>query len=630
MSSLPAPNSRRYFLTLSLGALGVVYGDIGTSPLYALKECFMEHHGHRLAVSHDNVIGVLSLITWSLVLVISIKYLLFVLRADNRGEGGILALMSLVRPSEAGRRGVRRSVLLALGLFGSALLYGDGMITPAITMLSAFEGVGVVTPVLSRWIVPLTVVALIALFAVQKHGTARVGALFGPLMVVWFSVLSVLGIYQIIRVPHVLTALNPVEALRFLVTHQVAGYLVLGAVFLVVTGGEALYADMGHFGAKPIRAAWFSLVFPALLLNYYGQGALLLRNPAAASDPFFLMAPRWALWPLVILATLAAAVASQAVISGSYSLTRQAVQLGYLPRIRIRHTSAREIGQIYIASVNWLLMLCAIGLVIGFQKSTGLAGAYGVAVTATMGITTALFAVIARERWKWPLWAVLGFAVPFLIVDLAFFGANIIKIADGGWFPLLVGGTIFTAMTTWFTGRRILTARLAEGGLDTDAFLRELDAGRIHRVRGTAVFLTRQQHGIPTALLHNIKHNKVVHERVVLLSAVIEETSHLSEEERFEWTELGHGVHRLVLRFGYMEEPDLPETLARIRGPVPFDPMTTSYFLGRETLIPSAEPGMAIWREHLFAAMTRNASGAAAFFSLPPNQVIELGAQVRM
>jgi KUP system potassium uptake protein len=630
MSSPSAQRSRLYFLTLSFGALGVVYGDIGTSPLYALKECFMSHHGHRLAVNHDNVIGVLSLITWSLVLVISIKYLLFVLRADNRGEGGILALMSLVKPNEAGRRGVRRSVLLALGLFGSALLYGDGMITPAITMLSAFEGVRVVTPVLSTWVVPLTVAAIVALFAVQKYGTARVGALFGPLMLLWFAVLALLGIPHIVRVPHVLVALNPMEALRFLLHHQVAGYLVLGAVFLVVTGGEALYADMGHFGARPIRLAWFAVVFPALLLNYFGQGALLLTNPAAASDPFFLMAPRWALWPLVILSTLAAAVASQAVISGSFSLTRQAVQLGYLPRIRVIHTSAREIGQIYIPSVNWLLMLCAIGLVLGFKHSTALAGAYGVAVTATMGITTVLFAVVARERWKWPLAAVLGFAIPFLIIDLAFFGANIIKVADGGWFPLLVGATIFTLMTTWFTGRRILTSRLAEGRLATDAFLHELDGGRVLRVRGTAVFLTRQQEGIPTALLHNIKHNKVVHERVVLLSVASEETSHLSAEERFEWTELGHGVFRLVLHFGFLEDPNLPEVLGRIPGPVSFDAMTTSYFLGRETLIPSSEHGMAIWREHLFAAMTRNASSAANFYSLPANQVIELGAQVRM
>ncbi|HEX6099263.1 MAG TPA: potassium transporter Kup [Thermoanaerobaculia bacterium] len=621
---------RRYLLTLSLGALGVVYGDIGTSPLYALKECFMVHHGHQIPPTHDNVLGVLSLITWSLILVITVKYLIFVLRADNRGEGGILALMSLVRPREAGQRGVRRSVLIALGLFGSALLYGDGMITPAITMLSAFEGVRVVTPLLDPWIVPLTVGALVVLFGVQRFGTARVGTLFGPLMLVWFAVLAALGLYNIVDMPHVLAAVNPLWAARFMIHHQIAGYLVLGAVFLVVTGGEALYADMGHFGAKPIRIAWFAAVFPALLLNYYGQGALLLRNAAAASDPFFLMAPRWALWPLVVLSTLAAAVASQAVISGSYSLTRQAVQLAYLPRVRIQHTSAREIGQIYIPSINWLLMICAIGLVIGFGAATNLAGAYGVAVTATMGITTALFAVVARERWGWSRAAVLAFAVPFLLIDLAFFGANVVKVADGGWFPILVGAVVFTLMTTWFTGRRLLAERLAEAGLDTDMFLGELAGGRIVRVRGTAVFLTRQQHGIPTALLHNIKHNKVVHERVVLLSVNVEETPHLAENERHEWIDLGQGVYRLILRFGFMEDPNLPRILAGIEGPVSFNPMTTSYFLGRETLVAARAKGMAAWRQQLFAWMTRNATSASNFFSLQPNQVIELGAQVRM
>jgi KUP system potassium uptake protein len=389
----PEQQSKRYFLTLSLGALGVVYGDIGTSPLYALKECFMPHHGHQLAVTHDNVVGILSLITWALILVISIKYLVFVLRADNRGEGGTLALLSLVRPRESQRRGKRRSVLIALGLFGAALLYGDGMITPAITMLSAIEGISVVTPVFAKGVVPLTVIALIALFAVQKHGTARVGMLFGPLMMIWFSTLAILGVYNILRVPHVLVAANPIWAVRFFLEHQLAGYLILGTVFLVVTGGESLYADMGHFGAKPIRLAWFAVVFPALLLNYFGQGALLLHNPKAVSDPFYLLAPRWALMPLVVLATLAAAVASQAVITGAYSLTRQAVQLGYLPRMRIRHTSEREIGQIYIPSVNWLLMLCAIGLVLGFREATNLVGAYGIAVVTTMTVTTALISV---------------------------------------------------------------------------------------------------------------------------------------------------------------------------------------------------------------------------------------------
>jgi KUP system potassium uptake protein len=619
-------HSRRYLFTLSLGALGVVYGDIGTSPLYALKECFMEHHGHQILPTHDNVLGVLSLITWSLILVISVKYLIFVLRADNRGEGGILALMSLVKPRASGRRGL----LVALGLFGSALLYGDGMITPAITMLSAFEGVRVVTPVLDPWVVPLTVVALIALFSVQKFGTARVGTLFGPLMLVWFAVLSALGVYNLVHTPQVLAAVNPWWAVQFMLQHHVAGYLVLGAVFLVVTGGEALYADMGHFGAKPIRIAWFAAVFPALLLNYYGQGALLLKTPAAASDPFFLMAPRWALWPLVILSTVAAAVASQAVISGSYSLTRQAAQLAYLPRVQVRHTSEREIGQIYIPSVNWVLMICAIGLVIGFGAATNLAGAYGVAVTATMGITTALFAVIARERWGWSRAAVLAFAVPFLVIDLAFFGANVIKIADGGWFPIMVGLVVFTLMTTWFKGRRLLAARLAESDLPADSFIDQLAEGRILRVRGTAVFLTRQQNGVPAALLHNIKHNKVVHECVVLLTVMPEETPRLAENERIEWMELGHGVYRLIVRFGFMEDPDLPDLLARISGPVSFNPMLTSYFLGRETLIATRNPGMALWREYLFVWMTRNATTASTFFGLPPNQVIELGAQVRM
>ena len=630
MTSPDQQHSKRYFATLAISALGVVYGDIGTSPLYALKECFATHHGHRLLPTHENVLGILSLIMWSLILVITVKYLLFVVRADNRGEGGILALMSLVRPKEAGRRGRRRSLLIGLGLFGSALLYGDGMIVPAITVLSAMEGIGVVTPALERFIVPLTVVALVAMFSLQKKGTARVGMLFGPLMMVWFTTLATLGIYNIVRAPQVLYAANPLWAIRFLSSHSVAGYLVLGAVFLVVTGGESLYADMGHFGKKPIRFMWFAAVFPALLLNYFGQGALLMRNPAAASDPFYLLAPRWALVPLVILATMAAGVASQAVISGSYSLTRQAVQLAYLPRMRIRHTSAREIGQIYIPSVTWLLMICAIGLVIGFRASTNLAGAYGVAVTLTMAITTLLFAVVAHERWGWKMWKVLLFAIPFVIIDMAFFGANIVKIGDGGWFPLLVAVTVFTVMTTWFTGRRILSQRLAESSIGTDMFLGELAGNRIHRVRGTAIFMTRQQEGIPTALLHNIKHNKVVHEKVVLLSVNVEETPHLDDDERTEWVELGHGVYRLIIRFGFMEDPDIPELLAKIKGPVSFDPMTTSYFLGRETLIAAQAKGMAAWRQFLFAWMNRNATSASTFFSLPPNQVIELGAQVRM
>jgi len=617
---------RRYLFTLALGALGVVYGDIGTSPLYAFKECFAaEHH---LQPTPQNVLGILSLILWSLVIVISIKYLVFVMRADNRGEGGILALMSLVRA----RRSVRRGALLALGLFGAALLYGDGMITPAISVLSAIEGLNVATHTVESYVVPITIVVLIGLFAVQKFGTTKIGRLFGPVTLVWFFTIAILGISQIWREPHVLWAVLPRHAIRFFTDNHVTGFLVLGSVFLAVTGGEALYADMGHFGAKPIRIAWFTCVFPALLLNYFGQGAFLLHTPGGVDQPFFKMAPKWSLYPLVALATAATVIASQAVISGAYSLTRQAAQLGYLPRIRIVHTSAREIGQIYISSINWALMFAAIGLVLAFQKSTNLAAAYGVAVTATMAVTTMLFAVYARERAGWKTWQVLLFLVPMLIIDLAFFGANIVKIWDGGWFPLVVGIFVFSLMSTWRQGRRVLGTRLAEQQLlSIDDFLRELAGNKIPRVPGTAIFMSRHPEGVPTTLLHNIKHNKIVHQRVVLLTVETEEKSHLSAEERFEWKDLGHGVYRLLLHFGFMEDPNIPLVLESLGpSPVPFNPMTTSYFLGRETLIPTRHHGMAVWREHLFSSMMRNASSASTFFSLPPNQVIELGAQVEM
>jgi len=617
--------SRRYLFTLSLGALGVVYGDIGTSPLYAFRECFAaEHH---LTPTPANILGILSLIFWSLVIVISIKYLVFVMRADNRGEGGILALMSLVRP----RRSVRRTSLLGLGLFGAALLYGDGMITPAISVLSAIEGLEVAAPRVETYVVPLTIIVLIALFMVQKYGTAKVGAFFGPVMLVWFATLSVLGVWHILQEPHVLAAVSPTYGYRFFAHNHLTGFLVLGAVFLVVTGGEALYADMGHFGARPIRIAWFSYVFPALLLNYFGQGAFLLHTPAGVDQPFFKMAPAWALYPLVGLATIATVIASQAVISGAYSLTRQAVQLGYLPRIRIRHTSAREIGQIYISSINWVLMLAAIGLVLAFKRSTNLAAAYGVAVTATMAVTTMLFAAFARERWRWSYPRVLLFVVPLLTIDLAFFGANIVKVWDGGWFPLAVGLLIYTMMSTWRLGRRVLSDKLATQSMSVDDFLQQLATKRIPRVPGTAIFMSRNPDGVPTTLLHNIKHNKVVHERVVLMTIETEDRSHLSEHERFDWKELGYGVYRLMLRFGFMEDPNIPTVLERLNiASVSFNPMTTSYFLGRETLIPTRHPGMAIWREHVFASMMRNSSSASVFFNLPANQVIELGAQVEL
>jgi len=618
-------HSPRYLLTLSLGALGVVYGDIGTSPLYAFRECFSKEH--HLPVSQTNIFGILSLITWSLVIVISIKYLLIVMRADNRGEGGILALMSLVRP----RKSKRRGALLGLALFGSALLYGDGMITPAITVLSAVEGLKVATPVFEPYIILIAVVILIGLFWVQKHGTARIGAMFGPVMLVWFATLAVMGVWQISHDPRVLLAVLPHHAVRFFIENQLTGFLVLGSVFLVVTGGEALYADMGHFGIRPIRIAWFYFVFPALLLNYFGQGAFLMHTPGGADEPFFKMAPQWSIYPLVVLATLASVIASQAVISGAFSLTRQAVQLGYLPRIRIRHTSEREIGQIYITSINFGLMFAAIGLVLAFRESTNLAAAYGVAVTATMGITTMLFAAFARERWGWTYGRVSLFVIPMLIIDLAFFGANIVKIVDGGWFPLVVGLFIFTLMSTWRVGRTILSSRLAEQGMTIEDFLRELANNRIPRVPGTAIFMSRNPEGVPTTLLHNIKHNKIVHKTVVLLTVETEDRPRLEKKERYEWAELGHGVYRLTIHFGFMEDPDIPYALERVGTQhVSFNPMATSYFLGRETLIPTKHPGMAIWREYLFAWMMRNSSSASQFFSLPPNQVIELGAQVEL
>jgi len=627
MSSSEQQHSKRYLLTLSLGALGVVYGDIGTSPLYAFRECFApEHH---LVPSPANILGVLSLIFWALILIISIEYLVFVMRADNRGEGGIVALMSLVGSKQTPSR--RRTILVGLGLFGAALLYGDGMITPAISVLSAIEGLNVATPIFKDYVVYITVAVLIGLFTVQKYGTAKVGAIFGPVMLVWFTVLALMGISHIVHEPAVLQAVLPTHAINFFIRNQGTGFLVLGSVFLVITGGEALYADMGHFGIRPIRWVWFSFVLPSLLLNYFGQGAFLLHTPSGVENPFFRMAPQWALIPLVILATAAASIASQAVISGAFSLTRQAVQLGYLPRIRIRHTSIREIGQIYIPSVNWFLMVSAIALVFAFQESGRLAAAYGVAVTATMGITTTLTAVYARDRWRWPLYGAVAFALFFLCFDLSFFGANVVKVREGGWFPLAVGLSIFTLMSTWRAGRRILNERLAEGVLSAEAFVNELGNGRVHRVPGTAIFMSRNADGVPTTLLHNIKHNKVVHNKVVLLTVETEETSHLGDEERYEWQELGHGVYRLLLRFGYMEDPDIPETLQKIEsGPVTFNNMTTSYFLGRETLIPTKRPGMAIWREHIFAWMMRNSSSASTFFSLPANQVIELGAQVEL
>ena len=613
---------------MSLGALGVVYGDIGTSPLYAMRECFSG--SHPIPPTPDNVLGVLSLIFWALVVVISIKYLVFVLRADNRGEGGILALMSLVHLRDGGEKRMGK-LITAVGIFGASLLYGDGMITPAISVLSAVEGLTHVAPVLDRLVVPTTIGIIFGLFLFQKRGTGRVGAVFGPVMLLWFTILAVLGISHIVQEPRVFGALNPLRGMSFFARNGWTGFLTLGTVFLVVTGGEALYADLGHFGKRPIRAAWFLFVLPALLLNYFGQGAVLLHSPQSAPKLFYSMAPGWALLPLVAVATAATVIASQAVISGVFSLTRQAVQLGYMPRLEIQHTSAREIGQIYIPALNWSLMFACIALVIGFRTSSNLAAAYGVAVTTDMVIVTVLLSVVARQRWKWRIPVVLLFAAFFLTIDLSFFGANIVKVAHGGWFPLLIAGAIFTIMTTWRRGRRILTDRIGEEAMGDQAFIASIARHAPPRVSGTAVFMDRTVDGVPLALLHNLKHNKILHEKVVLLTIVTEEIPYVADEEQVQTKELGQGLYRVIARHGFMESVDVPELVSSLEVPgVSFDPDHTTFFLGRETLLATDRPGMAIWRERLFSWMTRNAQGAALFFRLPPNRVVEVGAQIEL
>jgi KUP system potassium uptake protein len=621
------PHDPRYVATLALTALGIVYGDIGTSPLYAIREAFLEEHG--VAVAPAAVLGVLSLIFWSLILVITVKYLVFILRADNRGEGGILALTSLITPAHALRRG--RWGLIILGLFGTSLLYGDGMITPAISVLSAVEGLEVVTPRLEPYVIPITIAILAGLFLIQRHGTAGVGRIFGPVTLLWFATLAVLGVAQIVREPAVLQAALPHHAARFFADHGWNGFLVLGSVFLVVTGGEALYADMGHFGRRPIRLAWFTVVLPALLLNYFGQGALLIRDPAAIENPFYHMAPAWALLPVVGIATVATVIASQALISGAFSLTLQAVQLGYSPRVEIEHTSARERGQIYIPSVNWALMVSCIGLVLGFRSSSNLAAAYGVAVTTTMAITTLLFYFVARERWGWSAWRAGLLTAGFLVIDLGFWGANLLKIPHGGWFPLVVGAVVFTLLTTWKRGRLVLSKRMRDRTLPLDSFLESLLPHPPHRVPGTAVFMYGSASGTPPALLHNLKHNKVLHERVVFLTIRTEEVPMVPAEERARVEALGHALWQVVLRYGFMEDVDIPAALRAVeRDGLSFPPMDTTYFLGRETLIATKRPGMALWREHLFSLMSRNARPATSFFRLPPNRVVELGAQVEL
>lgn len=621
--------SDRRFLLLSLSALGVVYGDIGTSPIYALRECF--HGSHPFPPTEANVLGIISLIFWALMIIISLKYLLFVMRADNHGEGGILALLALLAPWRD--RSKKNRVLLFIGLFGAALLYGDGAITPAISVLSAVEGLEIAAPGLKPYVLPITVTVLVLLFRLQKRGTSRIGIIFGPVMLLWFATLTLLGFSWIVRAPKVLSAINPAHAVDFFIHNGWRGFVVLGAVFLVVTGGEALYADMGHFGRFPIRLAWFALVLPALLINYFGQAALILLNPEKAHQPFFNLAPGWALYPLVLLATIATVIASQAVISGAFSLTRQAVQLGQCPHVHIIQTSQEEIGQIYIPSVNWMLMIVTISLVFGFGSSSKLAGAYGVAVTTTMVITVVLAFFVAVGKWQWhPVTAgIITFM--FLTVDLAFFGANMLKIESGGWFPLAAGVIVFTMMATWRRGREILTQRFEEAKEPLELFLRRIAANPPLRVPGTSVFLVKRIiTGTPPQLLHHLAHNQILHEQVVLLSVVTKEVPWVTVEKRLEVIKLEQGFSQVIVNYGFMQSPNVPVAL---RGCDSFglkvNINTTTFYLARETLIPSQKRrGMMLWREKLFSFMTRNALPATDFFRIPPERVVELGVRIEI
>jgi KUP system potassium uptake protein len=622
----PATGKRLGLLTLT--ALGVVYGDIGTSPLYAFRECFKKEYG--IAPTHDNILGVLSLIIWTLILVVSVKYIAFILRDDNRGEGGILSLLALLlqqkrRIDEKGKR----MALVSLGLFGAALLLGEGIITPAISVLGAVEGLEIGSPSLAHFVVPITVVILFALFMVQRFGTARVGAAFGPIMLVWFVTIASLGVRSIATTPAVLSAMNPYHGLLFFERHGTAGFLTLGAVVLCITGCEALYADMGHFGKRPIRLAWFAAALPALVLNYFGQGALMLRDTTAAENPFYLLAPASFQWPLLVIATAAAIVASQALISGAYSLTQQSIQLGYSPRMQIVHTSEKQAGQIYVPEVNKVLMIGCLLLVLYFRSSTALSAAYGIAVTGAMSITSVLFGVVAITRWGWPMARVLVLVGIFLAIDLSFLSANVVKLQHGGWVPLVLAFGVYSLMSTWKRGRMQLGAIQEAGALPLDLFLQGLDRNPPARVKGTAVFMTSSAEGVPVVLLHHLKHNKMLHETVVLLSVTTRGIPEVPLERGLTLERLGHGFVRVVATYGFMQSPNIPELLSRAAAQgVPVPPMDTSYYLGRERLVLTGHAKMHRWRKRLFALMSRNARSATEFFQIPPNRVIELGAQI--
>ena len=611
---------------LLLGAVGVVFGDIGTSPLYALKETFAGHH--PMAVGPDTVLGVLSLAFWTIMLLVTVKYVAVIMRADNRGEGGSLALLALVTEFTRGSR--LTWTVTVLGIFAAALFFGDSMITPAISVLSAVEGLEVVSPAFKPAVLPVTLMIITALFWIQKRGTGAVGMVFGPVMVLWFATLAVLGLVQVVQNPGVLAAINPAYGVAFIAADPLRAFFALGAIVLAVTGGEALYTDMGHFGKRPIRLSWFGFVMPALVLNYYGQGALLLADPTAIQSPFYRLAPEWGVLPLVVLATCATVIASQAVISGAFSVARQAVQLGFLPRLHVVHTSGKAEGQIYVPFANWTLYFAVMGLVIGFQTSSNLAAAYGIAVTGTMMIDTVLVTFVMLYKWRWhPILAIAVGAV-FFSADAAFFLANAIKIPQGGWFPLLIGLVTFTLLTTWKRGRALVFGELAKQTMPMTDFL-QVCGDDIHRVHGTAVFMTSNVEGVPAALLHNLKHNQVLHERVVLVSVVTADEPWVPDAERLEWGELGKGFHRLIVRYGFMEQPDVPRALEGCAAfGQPFEMMETTFYLSREVIVPTIEGGMALWRERLFAQMQRNAASATEFFRIPTNRVVELGTAVEI
>ena len=612
---------------LTLGAIGVVYGDIGTSVLYAIKEVFGSGH---VPFTIDNVYGILSIVFWTLTVIVSIKYVVLVLRADNHGEGGLVAMLALASQSVKGSPRLR-SVLLVVGIFGTCLFYGDGVITPAISVLSAVEGLEVVSPAFAEYVIPLTVLILFGLFAVQKNGTAGIGRFFGPLTLLWFAMIAAMGVWHIAGHPEILWALSPHHALRFIWLQPGITFIILGAVVLCVTGAEALYADMGHFGKKPIRLAWFSVVMPALTLNYFGQGALLLAQPDAVKNPFFMMAPQWAVLPLVAMATIAAVIASQALISGAFSVTKQVIQLGYLPRLRIEHTSVKDTGQVYLPLVNWALFVAIVLAVVMFKSSSNLAAAYGVAVTTDMLITTILTFFVIRYGWKYPLWLCIAATSLFFVVDFAFFASNLLKLFAGGWFPLMIGGAVFMLMLTWKDGRQLVQQTLREDSIELRPFLNGVFTGPPARVDGAAVFMTTEPGMVPNAMLHNLKHNKVLHEKNFFVTVKSHEVPWIGMDKRVEIESLEHDCWQIVLNYGFKNMIDIPKALSLIsnRG-FKLDPMTTSYFLSRDIVVPTVGTGMAPWREKLFAQMHHNAGGAAEFLQLPSNAVVELGSKVEI